>query len=186
MVEGLGAGDFEVTEDGVRQAIQLCEFQKPDPADPASGYYLVGYYVANARAEGQFRSVKVNVKTATAATVEHRTGYYLMPQTGMAVTTTAPAAQTPPPYDRPPALLYKKEPDYSEEARKAKYQGVVTLDVEIDAAGRTSDISIIRHLGLGLDEKAVEAVKQWRYRPASKEGRPIATRIQVEVSFRLL
>lgn len=85
-----------------------------------------------------------------------------------------------------PALLYKVEPEYSEEARKAKYQGVVVLTVIVDAAGRVTNPRVLRSLGLGLDEKAIEAVKKWKFRPGYKDGRPVPVSAEIEVSFRLL
>jgi TonB family protein len=85
-----------------------------------------------------------------------------------------------------PVLISKIEPEYSEEARKAKYSGTVLLSVVIDANGNPRDIHIVRALGLGLDEKAIEAVSKWRFRPAMKGGRPVAVQAQVEVNFRLL
>jgi periplasmic protein TonB len=85
-----------------------------------------------------------------------------------------------------PVLVYKVEPEYSEEARKAKYQGTVTLYVEIDPAGRAQRIRVINSLGLGLDEKAVEAVKKWVFKPGSKNGQPVTVAASIEVNFRLL
>ncbi|HJT87725.1 MAG TPA: energy transducer TonB [Bryobacteraceae bacterium] len=85
-----------------------------------------------------------------------------------------------------PALLHKVEPEYSEEARKAKYQGTVVLYVEIDASGRVANVRVVRSLGLGLDEKAVEAIHKWRFRPGYKDGNPVTVAATVEVNFRLL
>src|SRR5262249_40915209 len=85
-----------------------------------------------------------------------------------------------------PTLLYKKEPEYSEEARKAKYSGTVTLYVEVDTSGRATNIRVLHSLGLGLDEKAIEAVKQWKFRPGMKDGRPVTVQASIEVNFRLL
>jgi len=85
-----------------------------------------------------------------------------------------------------PIPIYKPEPEYSEEARKAKYSGSVLLSLVIDEHGNTRDIHIVRPLGLGLDEKAIEAVARWRFRPGLKSGRPVAVQAEVEVSFRLL
>ena len=85
-----------------------------------------------------------------------------------------------------PFLLSKVEPEYSEEARKAKYQGIVTLYVEVDTNGRAQNIRVLHSLGLGLDEKAIEAVKQWKFRPGMKNGKPVTVAAQIEVSFRLL
>jgi periplasmic protein TonB len=85
-----------------------------------------------------------------------------------------------------PILLSHQDPDYSEEARKAKLQGTVELSVVVNANGQVTDIRVLRSLGLGLDERAVEAVRQWRFRAGAVDGRPVATRATVEVTFRLL
>lgn len=86
----------------------------------------------------------------------------------------------------PPQLIYKVEPEFSEAARKAKYQGTVLLAIEVDTDGRTRNLRVIEPLGLGLDEKAIEAVSQWRFRPGSRDGKPVITIATVEVSFRLM
>lgn len=83
-------------------------------------------------------------------------------------------------------LQWKSEPEYSEDARKAKLQGTVVLQIEIDARGQATNIRIVRSLGLGLDEKAVDSVSRWRFRPATRNGRPITSPAVVEVNFRLL
>ncbi len=84
-----------------------------------------------------------------------------------------------------PKTLYAPDPEYSEEARKAKYQGTCVLWLIVGPDGRPRDIRIARSLGLGLDEKAIEAVKQWKFEPAMKDGKPVAVQINVEVDFRL-
>jgi protein TonB len=85
-----------------------------------------------------------------------------------------------------PVLISKVEPEYSEEARKAKYSGTVLLSVVVDEHGIPQDIHIVRPLGLGLDEKAVEAVQKWRFRPGIRNGKAVRVRATIEVSFRLL
>jgi TonB family protein len=85
-----------------------------------------------------------------------------------------------------PSLLYKVEPEYSEEARKAKYQGTVVLYVEVDPSGHAINPRVIRSLGLGLDEKAMEAVRKWRFKPGYKDGHAVTVAAQIEVNFRLL
>jgi len=85
-----------------------------------------------------------------------------------------------------PTLIFKKEPEYSEEARKAKYQGTVLLYIEVDPSGKATNIRVTRSLGLGLDEKAIEAVKQWKFRPGMKDGKPVTVAAAIEVNFRLL
>ena len=84
-----------------------------------------------------------------------------------------------------PRILSDPEPEYSEEARKAKYQGVCVLWLVVGPDGRPRDIKVARSLGLGLDEKAIEAVKNWKFEPAMKDGKPVAVQINVEVNFHL-
>ena len=84
-----------------------------------------------------------------------------------------------------PKALYAPDPEYSEEARKAKYQGTVVLWLVVDAAGRPQQIRVQRPLGMGLDEKAIEAVRNWKFEPARKDGQPVPVMINVEVNFRL-
>lgn len=85
-----------------------------------------------------------------------------------------------------PRLLWKVDPEYSEDARKAKYQGVVKLAVIVDEQGNARDVRVLQPLGLGLDQKAVEAVAKWKFRPGMKDRRPVAVQAVVEVNFRLL
>jgi TonB family protein len=85
-----------------------------------------------------------------------------------------------------PIPIYKPEPEYSEEARKAKFQGTVMLAIVVDVDGKAKNIQVVRSLGMGLDEKAVEAVAKWRFKPGSKDGKPVPVKANVEVNFRLL
>ena len=84
-----------------------------------------------------------------------------------------------------PVAIYHPEPSFSDEARKAKQQGVVTLLVVVGKDGRPYDIHVSQSLGMGLDEKAIEAVSQWRFKPATLNGQPVATQIAVELDFHL-
>ena len=84
-----------------------------------------------------------------------------------------------------PQLISKVEPEYSQQARQAKHQGIVVLSLVVGPDGRTRGIHVARSLGMGLDEKAIEAVRQWRFEPAMKDGRPVPVAVEVEVSFRL-
>jgi protein TonB len=86
----------------------------------------------------------------------------------------------------PPQLVYKVEPEFSEEARKAKYQGVVVLTIQVDPSGNVRNIHVRQSLGLGLDEKAIEAVSHWRFRPAILDGKSVTTEAVVQVNFQLL
>ena len=85
----------------------------------------------------------------------------------------------------PPKATFAPDPEYSEEARKAKYQGTVVLFLIVGPDGRPRDIRVARSLGMGLDEKAIEAVRRWRFEPAQKDGRAVAVQINVEVNFNL-
>ena len=84
-----------------------------------------------------------------------------------------------------PEVIYNPEPSFSDEARKSKTQGIVTLIVVVDADGHTRDIHVQNSLGMGLDQKAIEAVSRWKFRPATLNGQPVPVRIAVEVNFRL-
>ncbi len=84
-----------------------------------------------------------------------------------------------------PDVLYDPSPEYSEEARKAKYSGTSIVSLIVGPDGLPRNIRVSRSVGLGLDEKAIEAVKQWRFKPAVKDGKPVAVEISVEVSFNL-
>ncbi len=85
----------------------------------------------------------------------------------------------------PPRTIYDPEPEYSEEARKLKQQGTVVLSLIVDPQGRARDIHLVRSLGMGLDERAIEAVKKWKFEPGKKDGLPIRVQVNVEVNFRL-
>ena len=85
-----------------------------------------------------------------------------------------------------PQLIYKVEPEFSEEARKAKYSGMVVLTIEVDTNGRARAFRILHSPGLGLDQKAIEAVKEWRFRPGYQDGKPVVTSAQVAVTLLLM
>ncbi|MCO5351155.1 MAG: M56 family metallopeptidase [Bryobacteraceae bacterium] len=85
-----------------------------------------------------------------------------------------------------PQPIFKVEPEYSEEARAVGFQGTVLLSTVIDAEGTPTHIRVVRSLGMGLDEKAMEALAKWRFRPGMKDGRPVGVISNVEMNFRLL
>jgi TonB family protein len=85
-----------------------------------------------------------------------------------------------------PVLLSKTEPQYTADARLAKYQGKVTLYIEVGADGTPHNIQVVRGLGLGLDQRAIDALSQWRFKPATRAGQPVPVQATVEVNFRLL
>jgi TonB family protein len=110
-------------------------------------------------------------------------------------TATPPPAPIPPP---PPGVykigagvsapvpIDRVDPEYSEEARKAKWQGAVLLQVVIDENGVPQNIQVVRPLGLGLDQKAMEAVQKWRFKPSLLNGNAVPVSANIEVNFRLL
>jgi TonB family protein len=84
-----------------------------------------------------------------------------------------------------PVPLLTPEADFSDEARRNKYQGVCMITVIVDAHGYPRNPRVVQHLGMGLDEKALEAVQKYRFKPAMKDGKPVASIISVAVNFRL-
>jgi protein TonB len=84
-----------------------------------------------------------------------------------------------------PQVIFNPEPSFSEEARKTKAQGIVLLLLVVGKDGHPYDVHVGQSLGMGLDEKAIEAVNRWRFRPATLNGQPVATRIAVQVDFHL-
>jgi len=104
---------------------------------------------------------------------------------------TSPAATVPDGVFRvgggvtPPRAIYSPEPEYSAQARKADYQGVCTLGLIVEKDGHPSHIRVLKGLGMGLDENAIQAVKSWKFEPAMKDGHPVRVEIAVEVSFHL-
>lgn len=198
-IEGLGARDFLVHEDGAPEEIAFAEFQTlsgmPDgAAKSASSYYVLGYYTRNSKEDGKYRNIKIAIpgREDAIGKLDYRAGYYATkrwaPISGQASSDARPRSAAPS-FDlnvKPPVLLSKVEPAYSDEARKAKYQGTVLLTVDIGADGKVAGVRVARSLGLGLDEKAVEAVTRWKFAPAMKDMSPVPITVQVEVNFRLL
>jgi periplasmic protein TonB len=85
-----------------------------------------------------------------------------------------------------PVVLYQVEPEFSEEARKAKFSGSVTVYLYIEPDGTPSHVRVVQGVGMGLDEKAVEAVRQYRFKPAMKDGKPVRVDLYVAVNFQIL
>ena len=175
-VEGLTANDFVVTEEGAPQTVAVFE-----PV-PAAGFYFVGYYADYRIADGAFRKIQITGKHDRMAKLDYRTGYYTPRMSSIAATGNGGHD----PATAPPAVTMKRRPEYAEAAYRAKYQGTVVLSVEVDENGIPGHIQVKRALGLGLDERATEAVTRWRFRPATREGKPVAMQVEVEVHFQLL
>jgi len=99
-------------------------------------------------------------------------------------TTLAPLRESPGVVS-PPRPVSTPEPEFSEDARRAKYQGTVLLSFIVDTSGQVLDVRITTPLGMGLDEKAVDAVRKWKFEPAKKDGEPVPVQIAVETDFHL-
>jgi bla regulator protein blaR1 len=84
-----------------------------------------------------------------------------------------------------PKLIFAADPEYTEKARKAKYQGVCVVALIVDEQGNPQRVQIVRHLGMGLDKKAVDAVRQYRFKPATLRGKPVPVEVNIEVNFRI-
>ncbi len=84
-----------------------------------------------------------------------------------------------------PFPIYKPEPAYTEEAKAAKLQGAVTLRMVVAASGNVTDVKLLKGVGKGLDESAIETVRTWKFKPAMKKGKPVPVKVMVEISFRL-
>jgi bla regulator protein blaR1 len=84
-----------------------------------------------------------------------------------------------------PKLIFAPDPEYTEKARKAKYQGACVLALIVDEQGNPQRVLVVRHLGMGLDRKAVEAVRQYRFSPAMLGGKPVKVEVNIEVNFRI-
>ena len=85
-----------------------------------------------------------------------------------------------------PQIIERQEPSYTEEARAARIQGTVLLRLVVRADGTTGQIRVLRSLDVGLDQRAVEAVSRWKFKPGMKDGKPVSVETTIEVSFHLL
>ncbi len=84
-----------------------------------------------------------------------------------------------------PRVIHRVNPEYTDEALSAKLQGTVVLSTVVSIDGTPGEIKVVRGLGKGLDEKAVECLRQWRFAPASNDGDPIPMKVTFEMNFRL-
>jgi protein TonB len=89
------------------------------------------------------------------------------------------------PYDRPPTATHTEFPEFTDEARIKRVQGVVIVSLLVTTEGLPTDLHVEKSLDPGLDEKALQAVAKYRFKPAMRDGVPISTRLVVEVNFRL-
>jgi TonB family protein len=85
----------------------------------------------------------------------------------------------------PPTVISSVDPEYSDEARRAKYTGIVVVSLIVDAQGNPQHVNVVRRLGMGLDEKAVEAVRQYKFKPAMFQGHAVPVEVNIEVNFQI-
>jgi len=83
----------------------------------------------------------------------------------------------------PPVLLYSVQPEFSKKARKAKFGGKVQVYLWVEKDGLPSHVRVIRGVGMGLDENAVTAISQYRFKPAMQNGKPVVVDIYIDVNF---
>jgi TonB family protein len=84
-----------------------------------------------------------------------------------------------------PAVIEKVDPVYTKQGLEAKFEGLVAFSLTVRTDGLADNITVLRGVGLGLDEKAVECQEKWRFRPATRDGEPVPVRVTVEINFRL-
>jgi len=84
-----------------------------------------------------------------------------------------------------PVVLFQPEPEFSEEARKAKVQGNVLVYLQVDPQGRPQHVRVLRGIGMGLDQKAIEAVRNYKFKPAMENGHPVTVEMNIEVNFQI-
>ena len=85
----------------------------------------------------------------------------------------------------PPGLISKVEPEYTDFAREAKYHGTVVLYIEVVPDGTAKNIQVLTGSAFGLEERAVSAIRGWKFRPGTKDGQPVTVAANIEVNFRL-
>jgi len=84
-----------------------------------------------------------------------------------------------------PEVIHSVEPEFTQEARQANFQGSVSIKLIVDSQGNPQNVRVTRHLGMGLDEKAMEAVRQYKFKPAMYQGHPVSVQIVMDVDFHL-
>jgi len=84
-----------------------------------------------------------------------------------------------------PVPVFESQPEYSKEAKKAKLNGIVLVNLIVDAEGMPQNVHVLRGVGMGLDEKAVEAVQQYKFKPATEGGKPVPVNLNIEVNFKI-
>lgn len=172
VVEQMNSDHAAQAEEDYRQAIRTLD---PNTSGGATALNLYARFLAKRGREAEAEPL---AKQATAAIQKI--------ESASRAAATDPKALRANAVSTKPALIRKVEPQYTEEARAAKLEGVVVVSIVIEPDGRADHIQVLKSLDLGLDEKAVEAVQQWQFRPGAKDGVPVPVIAVVEVNFRLL
>jgi|HubBroStandDraft_6_1064221.scaffolds.fasta_scaffold55693_2 TonB family protein len=154
--------EFTILKDGTLDGLKLAESSGDPDADEAA--------LDAIKSSAPFAALPAEFKGESLALRCHLDVFF---------PNTAPNGVTP------PHLIHNVTPEFSDEARRKKIQGIVTLTMIVGTDGQPTDIQVVSPLGHGLDQKAAEAVKQWRFQPAMKDGNPVAQKITADVSFHL-
>ncbi len=120
----------------------------------------------------------------------------VMPPSAPVAPVAAPAESAPAEYNGEPVrkvgggvtapkVIQTSEPEYSKEAKKAKFKGIVLVNLIVDANGLPQNVHVVRGVGMGLDQKAIDAVKQYKFKPAMQDGKPVPVELNVEVNFQI-
>ncbi len=148
--------------------------------------FILGDQMLRPFAEALQAAVPPGVFPDSTATILVRLGTLTCPGEGgecvFEMLTAAAAAAEYSPVSAP-SVLSRREPEYSKEGLKAKRQGTVVLYVEVTPQGLPSNLRVVRSLGMGLDEKAIEAVTKWTFRPGYKDGKPVTVAASIEINF---
>lgn len=179
-VEGMTVLKLVVTEEGVATGIQVIS-SHGDAFDQAAVDALKRCKFDPATVNG--KPVPIHIFARVRFFADKRETFpRMLSHYGLGAGMGAPSARN---FDQPPVAIYMAPAEFSEKARKAKYQGVALVSAVIDEKGAPTDVKVVRSLGMGLDEKAIESVYKSRFRPAMKDGAPVAAQVTIEVNFRL-
>jgi TonB family protein len=153
-------------------------------------------------ARKRYRGVTLFIALCEAETMRLRQTIFLLPILAASLAAQTPSSTPPdaspsanqpaPPLRKvggsvlPPVVLFAPEPHFSEQATKAKVGGTVLVGLEIDTDGNPQHVHVIRGIGMGLDEKAIEAVRLYRFKPATENGNPVPVTINIAVNFQVL
>lgn len=108
----------------------------------------------------------------------------VVPQNGATGTNSATRARVA--GETPPRAIYSPEVEYTEEARRARLEGICTVSLVVGADGKPTNVAVVKKIGVGMDERAVETVSKWRFEPGRRNGRPVASHLTLTLQFKLI